>query len=372
MPVDVSGQGVASDGTAATSGSDPGGAATWGAAGSPGDPGREDAPSRAGAGRSTRAVLASIRRRPVLMTVLAVVAILGVVGIAGGLGGGSGSTRAASSAGPSLTQRESPSGAGGASSSAAGGEPAPAAVPQAGTSGGTSGGTSALPALPSRVIKTGSLDLQIRAGQLLTVINLMSGESTGLGGFVASSTTNMSTPGTAASGDITLRVPVQSFSALLTDVERLGRASSVTTSGQDVTSQYVDLQARIQSLQDGRSQFQQILTKAQSIGDILAVEQQISTLQTQIEELQGQLKVLDDQSSFSTLSVHVVEVTAPGRTPRPTSGLTRSWLHARRSFSRGLDSIVAFSGGFALFLVVVGFLAVVARFAWVLVRRRTV
>jgi hypothetical protein len=229
-----------------------------------------------------------------------------------------------------------------------------------------------VPALPSRVIKTGSLNLQIPAGQLLAVINLMSGESTGLGGFVASSTTNMSTPGAAASGDITLRVPVQSFSALLTDVERLGKASSVTTSGQDVTSQYVDLQARIQSLQDGRSQFQQILAKAQSIGDILAVEQQISTLQTQIEELQGQLKVLDDQSNFSTLSVHIAETTAPGRAPRPTSALTRSWLHARHSFTQGLDSIVAFSGGFALFLVVLGFLAVVARFAWVLLRRRTV
>ena len=187
---------------------------------------------------------------------------------------------------------------------------------------------------------------------------------------MANSTTNTSTTGAPASGDITLRVPVQSFNSLLADVEHLGRATSVSTSGQDVTGQYVDLQARIQSLQDARSQFQQILTKAQSIGDILAVEQQISTLQTQIEQLQGQLKVLDDQSSYSTLTTHIVEAVPARGSPRPASGVSQAWAHARHSFTHGLESIVAFSGGLVLFLLVVGLLALAARIVWTIFRRR--
>jgi hypothetical protein len=222
------------------------------------------------------------------------------------------------------------------------------------------------------VIKTGSLNLLVPAGRLLVATSSMTDEAAGLGGFVASSSTNTATPGSPPSGDITLRVPASSFGAMLTDIERLGRATSVTTSGQDVTGQYVDLQARIQSLDDARSQFQQILTRAQSIGDILAVEQQISGLQTQIDQLQGQLKVLDDQSSYGTLSVHVVE-TVPAATThpaKPAGGLSKAWLHAQHSFARGFDSIVAFSGGLLLFLVVVGVLAGLARLIWVVVRRR--
>ena len=336
--------------------------------GVPGEPSGQRGSDRGRSRRAVWPVWTWVRRRPVLTGFLAILAVLAVVGIDGGLSAGTGTRGAASNRGPLAT----PMGPAAAKSSTAGAgqgsTAAPGGVQSAGGSAGGTGNPAGVPALPSRVIKTGSLNLQVPTGRLLATMSIMSNESTGLRGFVASSTTNTSTPGTAASADITLRVPVMSFEPLLADVEKLGRATSVATSGQDVTAQYVDLQARIRSLDDTRSQFQQILTRAQSIGDILAVEQQISDVQTEIEQYQGQLQVLEDQSSYSTLSAHVVEATAVAA-PHPASGLAKAWDHARTSFTRGLDSIVAFSGGLALFLVVVGFLVVVARVGWVLVRR---
>jgi hypothetical protein len=140
-----------------------------------------------------------------------------------------------------------------------------------------------------------------------------------------------------------------------------------------VTSQYVDLQARIGSLQDTRTQFQQILTKAQSIGDILAVEQQISDVQTQLEELQGQLQVMADQTTYATLSVHLTERGKKAATTSATkSGISKAWGHALHTFSAGVESILAASGGVAVFLLTVALLAGLARGGWALLRRRLV
>lgn len=329
------------------------------------------------------------RRRPRL-TVLAGVCALVVVAIAVSAiqnGGGSGPSasvanrqaHAPSSNGASIQGAAVPalggtaagsagaaSGAGGISTGAAGtGSSAPA-----GPSTATS--PNIVPSsLPAKVIKTGSASLQVGAGQLPATMANLSSDAAGLGGFVASST---QTTGSSPSGDITLRVPVASFEVLVGDAQRLGKVTTLTTTGQDVTSQYVDLQARITSLQDARSQFEQILAKAQSIGDILSVESQIDNLQTQIEQLQGQLQVLDDQTTYSTLTVQVSEASkaAPAVAPKAPSGLSKAWAHARHSFTHGVEAIVAALGGVAVFVLFVAALAVLVRFGWTYLRRRLI
>jgi chaperonin cofactor prefoldin len=190
---------------------------------------------------------------------------------------------------------------------------------------------------------------------------------------VASSTSTDSVPGTPATGSLVLRVPVAAFATLVADTRHAGTATSVTTSGQDVTAQYVDLQARIDALTTARKQYEQILAKAETIGDILSVEDELSDVQTQIEQLQGQLDVLEDQATYSTLTVHLTE---PAPAPPPPvhhatqSGLTKAWDHARSTFTNGLESVVAALGGIAVFVVTVGTLGALAWGAWVIGRRR--
>ncbi len=331
----------------------------------------------AGPGSRTRSAVASARRasrRPKTLAVLGLAAaVILAVSVAASRHSSGGSAGSAASAG----RASSPVTAAGPAGAAAA---APAGPLQQGASSGPSGPTSpasgpSLPPLPSKVVKTGSVDLQVGAGRLSAAISSMSSETAGLGGFVASTSTTSSAAGSPPGASMTLRVPVASFETLLAFVQKLGTATSVTTSGQDVTSQYVDLQARIQSLQDARTQYQQILAKATTISDILSVEQQLSTLQTQIEQLQGQLNVLDNSATYSSLSVTVTEKAAGGAAAparRPPGGLSRAWQHARDSFVHGVEAVIGASGGIAVFLLFAGVALVLARAAWILVRRRLV
>lgn len=334
------------------------------------------------AGRAGR-VAAGARRHPVLSGLAAVVAIVVGLAGAGALSGGSGPASTASRSSTAGNGGATPAtGAGPLQGSASAGMPggsnaniiaggqavaSPAAPPAAG----------ALPnevpsSLPTRVKQTGSINLQVKPKQLGSVLQTLTGQVGVWQGSIAS--LNQSTvPGAAPSFDITLRVPAGTFAAAVGFVQRLGQPTSTTTSSQDVTGQYVDLQARIQSLTDTRTQFEQILAKAQTIGDILSVEQQLSDLQTQVEQLQGQLQVLDNETTYSTLTVNAVEQGAkPAPAVSPPSGISKAWHHARHSFARGVESVISATGGIAVFLLFAALLLVLARMAWVVVRSRLV
>jgi hypothetical protein len=334
-------------------------------------------------------------RRSVVFAVLVVAGVLvaAVVSSAVSGSGSAGSHRASASLGGSVAGG-GPAGMG--SGAAPGSASAPAAAPAAGSASGSAAGSAsgsapvsgsapgsappeAVPALPPRVIKTGSVMLLVPAGRLQSVIDGISARAGLYGGFVSASSIGPPvlpaaggalTPtlpiGGTPTGSVTLRVPAHSFEALVAYAEGAGTVTSASTSGQDVTASYVDLQARISALQDTRSQFEQLLTRATAIGDILSVESQISDLQTQIEQLQGQLQVMDDQTTYSTLTVDVTERPAPGapvRTSHP-SGLTRAWDHARHSFTHGVEAVLSATGGIAVFLLFVGLAALAGRLAW--------
>jgi hypothetical protein len=216
--------------------------------------------------------------------------------------------------------------------------------------------------------------LLVGRGTLSPIVDQLDSLTAGLGGYVADTKTTEG--GDAPSAELTLRVPASQFESLLTRTRGLGKPTAITTSGQDVTAAYVDLDARIQALQATRTQFLQILAKASAIGDILAVEQQLSGVQTQIEQLQGQQRVLDDQTSFAALSVHIGEQPAHGSAvatpPKPPSGLSKAWTHARHSFSHGFEAVIAASGGLAIFVLCAAGLLFAVRLAWPVIRRRLV
>lgn len=247
----------------------------------------------------------------------------------------------------------------------------------AGSSGGTAIAPAAspptVPLVQTKVIKTASVGLQIKDGTLTAVMERLTNIAGGEGGYVQTSGTNSPSGGQPATGNTTLRIPVANFSPALGQVEALGQPLSVTASGQDVTSQYADLQAQLQALDDSRTQYEQILTQAQSITDILAVEQQISSVQSQIDQIQGQINVMNDQTSYSTITVNVSEAPAKSAVkppPGPPSGLSKAWAHARHSFTHGVEAVIGASGGFAVFVISVAIVVLIGRVLWTRTRRR--
>jgi len=220
----------------------------------------------------------------------------------------------------------------------------------------------------AKVVKTGSVQLEVRSEAVGATINRLGGLATGLGGYVADtkSTEGADDP----SGSVTLRVPVGTFEQLLAQVRSLGTVRSSTTHGQDVTGQYSDVQARLTALTATRDQLLTILHRANAIGDVLAVQDRINDVQTQIDQLQGQQKVLDDQSSMASLSVDVTQHGAATGPPSTPSGIAKAWDDARHGFTSGVEDILGASGTALVVLLVLAALAVLARFAWTAARRR--
>ncbi|MCU1498334.1 MAG: putative lipoprotein [Acidimicrobiales bacterium] len=280
---------------------------------------------------------------------------------AGGTTGGSigGSTGAASADSPQLSESL--------------GTDAKAAAPQlpiAVADAGSSIPAAAAPLTDSaKVVKTGSLDLQVRRGGFGVTVDSITTKAVGLGGYVADSTTTAS--GDSPSGTVTVRVPSTSFDKLLVELRKLGKVESVTQKGTEVSAQYTDLQARLSAQTATRDRLNVVLSKATTVPDILSVQDRITQVQTEIEQLQGQLRLLDDQTSMGTLAVSVAEPGAklPVLTNPSDRTVRSAFREARNRFGNGVEAVIAWSGG-ALAVLLVGLIAlVIARLFWTRFRR---
>src|SRR5262249_50302049 len=103
---------------------------------------------------------------------------------------------------------------------------------------------------------------------------------------------------------VVYRIPASSWDAALVALRALGdKVLGEQTQTQDVTGDVLDLGARITNLQATEAALQAIMLKATKIEDVLAVQQQLTDVRGQIEQLSTQKKHLEDQAAFSTLTV---------------------------------------------------------------------
>jgi hypothetical protein len=123
-----------------------------------------------------------------------------------------------------------------------------------------------------------------------------------MGGVVDQS--NRSGTGQDAIASITYRFPVDKWDAALPALRKIGsKVLYEQTGSTDVTSQVVDIQARLDNLHVTEAALQAIMARASAIPDVIAVETQLSQTQGQIEELTAQRDNLKNQAAMSTLTV---------------------------------------------------------------------
>jgi Domain of unknown function (DUF4349) len=234
--------------------------------------------------------------------------------------------------------------------------PMASSAPQAASGAVGTGTTNAsVPTQTARVVQTGQLALEVVRGQVRPALAKLTTIADGAGGFISQSSDDDSQ--VLPSGTSTLRVPVASFDAVMAQVRKLGSVTSASTSARDVTSQYVDLNARISALEQERATYYTLLTRATTIGDTLAVQQQIQPLQTELEQLQGQQKVLADSSDLATLTVNVVQKGAAAVTPpkkHSSNGFAKSLRQAGHAFNTGLQAVISALGPILLVLIILG------------------
>lgn len=221
-----------------------------------------------------------------------------------------------------------------------------------------------------KIIRNGSLTLRVDdAAKRLEETRMIVEQA---GGFMASA--NLSDRAGVKTAYATLRIPTDKFRATADTLKAL--ASTVfdeSESGQDVTDQYVDLEARLKAAKAEEAQYLEILKSARSIEDTLNVTARLADVRTRIEQMEGQMRGLDDRTSYATLTVTMTEearVEAPTRIWKPGETLKEAMRALVESLQALADAFIAFVVFFiGLVVPILIVLGIIAWFVRWLIRR---
>jgi hypothetical protein len=225
----------------------------------------------------------------------------------------------------------------------------------------SSGKAASVPEITPRIVQTASLRLSVRAGDFEDAIDEARSIAAGLGGFVVSSSASQGTVQRLVRGTLVLRVPARSYAEAMKSLAALGRVEGRTEAGQDVSQEYVDLNARVRQLEAVEAQLLQLLDRADTVGAALAVQRELNDAQLELEQAKGRLNYLDDQVAFATVSLAVHErLTEARKTGGGGFSIIDAWSRAANGFLAviGWTFIVVATAAPLLVLLAVGLLLV--------------
>jgi hypothetical protein len=126
-------------------------------------------------------------------------------------------------------------------------------------------------------------------------------------GYLTNSTSKINADG-KKQGSITIRVASDKFDMLIADLAKAGKVMNQNISGKDVTEEYMDAEARLKTQRELELRLLKILAeKTARLTDLVEVEQKLANVRENIEKVEGRMRYLKDQASFSTLTVSIYE-----------------------------------------------------------------
>jgi hypothetical protein len=207
-----------------------------------------------------------------------------------------------------------------------------------------------------KIIRNAELNLEAESPE--TAQHAITAIAESKGGFVVDSQQSSSDVRTTTRDVVTMtiRVPAERFAEALTEIR--GSASRVVVEaikGQDVTEEFVDIEARLKAKRALEEQFIEIMKRAASVADALNVQRQLGDIRVEIEQIEGRKRFLENQASLSTIKVRL-------QTPAAFSANSAGFFYRlAESFSTGLDFalnfilvLVTFVIGALPFLLLIG------------------
>nr|WP_295870149.1 DUF4349 domain-containing protein [uncultured Chitinophaga sp.] len=169
--------------------------------------------------------------------------------------------------------------------------------------------------------------------------------------------------GTEKRNQLDIKVPAAAFDScvdrLTSGVTRLDEKS---IHSQDVTAEYVDLNARMTTRVATEQRYLEILKQARTVKDVLEVEAQLKSIREEIEAAKGRLLYMDRQVSYSTIHLEYYQVLALSM-PEAPGFFSRAWLALRNGWNNVLGLLIDLMGWWPLMAVGV-FLVIFIRRRW--------
>lgn len=184
-----------------------------------------------------------------------------------------------------------------------------------------------------KIIKT--VDLSVETKEYDAYISALSASVAAAGGYVESSTADF---GNGYSSNryatYTVRIPAEKLDDFLVCAGENGTITSKTEEQQNVTLEYVDLESRIEAYKTEKQTLTTLLEKAESLDNVLAIQDRLSEVNYMIESYTSQLKVLENRVSYSTVTLRIAEV------ERVTETEPTLWSRIKNRFADNLDGLV--------------------------------
>lgn len=158
----------------------------------------------------------------------------------------------------------------------------------------------------------------------------------------------VTTETTEKQANMTIRVPEGQFQSIFNDIKGMGKLVSENISGNDVTSEYRDTQARVDNLKIQEESLKQLMTKAKNVDEILRIETELNRVRTDIDINTGSLKRWDNLVQLSTIYIYMRELKPEELKSVDVPG---TWEKAYQGFIKAINNVV---GGFekaVIFLV---------------------
>ncbi|MBK7708366.1 MAG: DUF4349 domain-containing protein [Acidobacteria bacterium] len=220
------------------------------------------------------------------------------------------------------------------------------------------------PTTERKIVRNGDLQLESDAPE--EVQQKITAIAEAKGGFVVESQQSSSDVRANRRDTVTMtvRVPAAKFSEALDEIRKsANRVIVETVKSDDVTEEFIDVEARLKAKKSLEAQFLEIMKRANTVEDALNVQSKLSDVRAEIEKIEGRLRFLQNQTSLSTIKVRV-------QTPAAFSSNSKGFFYQfGESVGKGFDVAIGFVLGFVTFIIaILPFLILVVLPIYLLIR----
>jgi hypothetical protein len=205
-----------------------------------------------------------------------------------------------------------------------------------------------LPGIEARIVRTGAIELRVRAGGFDRAWGDAQAVAAATGGIVAAASRSGTDDG-PRSGTITLRVPSAKFEMAVERLRELPRTKvqRLDVASQDVTQEFVDVRSRLRHDRAVEGRLLALLAETRGVSEVLAVQARLDQVQQQIEVSRGRLAYLDSMTTMSTIELSLAEPAAERTADRDRDGsvLGASLREAAERFVANVAAAVVWLGG---------------------------
>jgi hypothetical protein len=154
----------------------------------------------------------------------------------------------------------------------------------------------------SKIIRDGSMSIEVPKDDFSKGFAAVTRIAQNNGGFVLSSQIRGQRRGT-----LVLRIPAKRFDDAMVALRGIGAVQAQSITGKDVTAQYIDLKARLQNAIGQRTVLRNLMSQATTIQETITVQNRLSQVELEVEQIQGQLNFIEDQVAEATVRVEIHE-----------------------------------------------------------------